>query len=119
MEPGPEPEVTDAARALHRTLVVSDLHTDSTLWHRNLSRRADRGHVDLPRLVDGNVALQVFTSVTKSPAGQNYEQNAADTRDNITLLALTQRWPMRTWDSLAERAIYQAEKVHRLAAEHP
>ena len=119
VEPGPEPQVTDAARTLHRTLVVGDLHTDSTLWQRDLSERADRGHVDLPRLVDGNVAVQVFTSVTKSPAGQNYEQNATDTRDNITLLALVQRWPTRTWDSLAERAIYQAEKVHRLAAKHP
>ena len=117
--PGPEPEVTEAARALHRSLVIGDLHTDSTLWQRDLGQRADRGHVDIPRLVDGNVALQVFTSVTKSPAGQNYEHNATDTRDNITLLALVQRWPVRTWNSLAERALYQAGKVHRLAADHP
>lgn len=119
VQPGAEPQVTDAARALHQTLLIGDLHTDSTLWHRDLRKAASRGHVDLPRLVDGNVALQVFTSVTKSPAGQNYEQNASDARDNITLLALAQRWPPATWGSLTERALYQAQKLHSIASSNP
>ena len=119
VQPADEPEVTDAARALHQTLLVGDLHTDSALWNRDLTRRSDQGHVDVPRLIEGNVALQVFTSVTKSPAGQNYEENDADARDNITMLALVQLWPMRTWRSLAERAIYQAEKINHIAEAQP
>ena len=36
--------------------------------------------------------------------------------DNITLLAVAQMWPIRTWGSLYERAVYQAEKLHGFEA---
>ena len=108
--------ISDAAKALHASLQVADLHADSILWQRDLLSRSDRGHVDLPRLQAGNVALQVFDSVTKSPAGQNYQSNATDTRDNITALALAQAWPPRTWRSLTERALYQARRLQSAAA---
>lgn len=111
--------ISPAAARLHEQLVVADLHTDSALWNRDLRMRSDRGHVDLPRLREGNVAIQAFTIVTKSPAGQNYVSNAADSRDNITLLALAQRWPMRTWNSLTERTLFQAGKVTDIAVAHP
>ncbi len=107
------------AEALHKTLAVADLHADSLLWKRDLLARSDRGHVDIPRLVDGNVALQVFTTVTKSPKGQNYATNSADAADNITLLALAQLWPPRTWQNLTERALYQAEKLYGFADRAP
>lgn len=106
------------AQALHKTLVIGDLHTDSTLWGRDLSQRSQYGHVDLPRLREGNVALQMFTTVTKSPRGQNYQQNNAEADDNITLLAVAQAWPTRTWGNLTERALYQAKRLHKLSAEH-
>ncbi len=108
--------VSDAARALHNSLVVGDLHADPLLWKRDLTKRGSWGQVDVPRLLEGGVALQVFTAVTKSPAGQNYEENAADAFDNITLLAFGQLWPIRTWGSIYERAIYQAEKLHGFEA---
>ncbi|GAA6161052.1 membrane dipeptidase [Ruegeria sp. HU-ET01832] len=108
--------VTDAAAALHESLIVGDLHADPLLWSRDLTERGTRGQVDIPRLIEGNVALQVFTAVTKSPAGQNYEANSADAFDNITLLAIGQLWPLRTWDSLMQRAVYQAEKLHQFEA---
>src|ERR1044071_7519828 len=57
--------VTPAAAALHATLDVADMHADSLLWKRDLLGRSDRGHVDLPRLIEGHYALQVFSSVTK------------------------------------------------------
>lgn len=104
--------VTPAAQALHETLIIGDWHADSLLWKRDLLERGSRGQVDIPRLIEGNVAVQVFTAVTKSPAGQNYEHNETDAMDNITLLAVGQLWPMRTWTSLYERALYQAEKLH-------
>ena len=108
--------VTNTAAALHDTLVVGDLHADPLLWSRDLTERGTRGQVDIPRLIEGNVAFQVFTAVTKSPAGQNYEENSAEAFDNITLLAISQLWPLRTWDSLKERAIYQADKLHKFEA---
>lgn len=104
---------SQTAKDLHDTLVIGDWHSDPLLWKRDLTQRGTRGHVDIPRLIEGNVAIQVFTAVTKSPAGQNYEENAADAFDNITLLAMGQLWPIRTWQSIYERAIYQAEKLHR------
>lgn len=111
--------VSPAAGALHEKLTVVDWHADSLLWNRDLTKRADRGQVDFPRLIEGNVAVQVFTAVTKSPSGQNYDRNSAQTSDNITKLAMGQLWPARTWGSLYERAIYQAERLHRYAAKDP
>ena len=111
--------ISEEARALHDSLVVGDLHTDSTLWARDLTDRADRGHVDLPRLREANVALQAFTFVTRSPKGQNYESNDADAPDNITLVALIQRWPLATWSSLTERALLQANKLAEIETNDP
>src|SRR6476646_4151549 len=58
---------SDRARAIHAELWVADLHADSLLWGRDLLRRGTRGQVDVPRLIEGNVALQVFAASTKSP----------------------------------------------------
>ena len=110
--------VSDRAKALHQTLTIVDLHSDTLLWKRNILDRADRGHMDLPRLEDGNVALQILASTTKSPKGQNYDANSGDT-DNITSLVIAQLQPVRTWNSLFERSLWHAEKLHRaVAASH-
>ena len=111
----PLPAVSERAQTLHGTLTVVDLHSDSMLWSRNFLDRADRGHMDLPRLEDGNVALQVLASTTKSPKGQNYDANSGDT-DNITSLVIAQLQPFRTWTSLLERSLWHAEKLHRAVA---
>ena len=111
--------VSGRARALHESLIVGDWHADTMLWSRDLSVENDYGHIDVPRLQKGNVGLQMFTTVTKSPSGLNYDKNSADARDNITTLALAQRWPVKTWFSLTERALHQASKLHRLAAQYP
>ena len=107
----PHVVITDAANALHRTLLVADMHADELLWGRDLLARADHGHVDLPRMSDGNVALQVFSVVTKTPRDMNYDQNTGET-DNITLLAMVQRWPLSSLRSLRARAIHQADRLH-------
>ena len=111
--------VSERARKLHETLFVADLHSDSMLWKRNFLERSDIGHMDLPRLDEGNVALQVFSATTKSPAGQNYDENETDARDNITLLAVLSFWPVKTWTSLYERAVHQLDKLKRFAADSP
>jgi len=68
----------------------------------------------VPRLIEGNVALEAFTVVTKSPRGLNNERND-DRSDMITALAIVERWPPRTWASLRERALYQARKLRDTA----
>ena len=108
--------VSEEARALHATLTIVDLHSDTLLWDRDLIERAERGHEDVPRMIDGNVALKVFSSVTKTPKGQNYEANSAET-DNITALAIAQLQPIRTWTSLLERSLYHGEKLDRAVAQ--
>jgi microsomal dipeptidase-like Zn-dependent dipeptidase len=102
---------SERAKALHKTLLVADLHADTLMWDRDLLQRGDWGHVDLPRLVEGNVAAQAFTVVTKTPRGMNIESNSGDT-DNITLLAMAERWPVSSWINLTERALYQARLLH-------
>lgn len=111
--------ISAEAQKVHEGLIIGDWHADSTLWERDLSKQADRGHGDLPRYLQGNVALQMFTTVTKSPSGQNYESNSDDAFDNITALAIAQGWPFAAWQNLTERALYQAGKLQQLALEHP
>ena len=106
--------VSPEAAALHKALFVADLHADSLLWSRHLARKGTWGHVDIPRLRAGNMAIQAFTAVTKSPKDQNIHENAADAPDKITQLVMAQRWPLRTWGSLRERALYQAARLQRL-----
>ncbi len=111
----PLPKVSAEAIALHKTLTIVDLHSDTLMWKRDMLDRADRGHMDLPRLQEGNVALQVFSSVSKTPKGQNYDANGSDS-DNITLLAVAQMQPARTWHSLLERSLWHGEKLDRATA---
>ena len=113
--PSELPDISQQARDLHATLFIADLHTDSMLWKRDFLERSDIGHVDLPRLQDGNVALQIFSATTKSPAGQNYDENSAEASDRITLLATLSLWPVRTWNSIYERAVFQLEKLYAFA----
>jgi membrane dipeptidase len=106
--------ITPAAQALQATLDVADMHADSLLWKRDLIERSDRGHIDLPRLIEGHYALQVFSSVTKSPKGQNYNSNGADS-DTITSLAIIDLQPPRTWNSLLQRSLWHAQKLKDFA----
>lgn len=112
--PTPYP-ASEPAKQLHQQLFIADLHDDVLLWERDLLKRYDFGHSDLPRMLEGHVGLQVFSTVTKTPRGINYERNSGDS-DNITLLAMAQRWPKETWSSLLQRALYQAHKLNTASA---
>ena len=111
------PPYRASARAaeLHRTLVVADLHADTLLWDRDLLARGRLGHVDVPRLIEGNTAVQAFTVVTKVPRGMNIDRNSGDS-DAVLPLVIAQWWPPRTWWSLKERALYQARRLDDAAA---
>ena len=102
------------AQALHRTLTMADLHGDSLLWGRNLLRRSSRGHIDLPRLIDGNVSIQAFTVVTTAPRKLNIFQNS-DSTDQVRNIAIFEGWPPRTWNSPKQRALYQAARLQKFS----
>lgn len=99
------------AAALYKKLWIADLHCDALLWQRDLTQKHNHGHVDIPRLIENNVALQVFTVVTSVPWGVNFEQNA-DKNNMVTAISIAQRCPMRTWTSLRERTLFQGRKLH-------
>jgi microsomal dipeptidase-like Zn-dependent dipeptidase len=104
------------ALEVHRPLTVVDLHADSLLWGRDLGRRAGYGHVDVPRLVEGGVALVGFAASTHVPRRANLERND-DRTDDVTLIAVSQRWPRATWRSRLARALHLAVRLREMAAD--
>ncbi len=113
-DPGPY-HVEPAVRELHQRLTIVDLHADSLLFGRDLLTWGARGHVDVPRLVAGNVAVQVFAAATKVPRHLNIERND-DRTDDITLVALGLGWPRATLRSRLARAEHLAARLHTFAA---
>ena len=95
---------------------IADLHCDELLWDRNLLKKINYGHVDVPRMQQANVAFQVFTIVSKVPAGINIEQND-DKSDQIALLSFAQLRPVSNWFSIKERALNQCRTLHEFANE--
>ncbi|MGB3005278.1 MAG: dipeptidase [Chitinophagaceae bacterium] len=93
---------------------IADLHCDELLWDRNLLKEHSYGHVDLPRMQKANMALQVFTVVSKTPKGINIEQNN-DKTDQVALLSFAQLRPMNTWFNITKRALNQCNELHRFA----
>lgn len=104
---------SERARALVRRTFNADFHADSLLWGRDLSVRSTRGHVDVPRLIDGNIGLQALTIFTKSPHGLNFNRNSADAFDDGAALMFVQLAPPATWTSLLQRALYAARRLDR------
>lgn len=90
-----------------------DLHADSLLWGRNLLRRGTQGQVDVPRLIEGNVALQVLAASTKTPRHFDPDRND-DRSDDVVLLAMAAGWPPRTWGSLLQRALFLASRADQV-----
>lgn len=108
--------VSEKAQVLFDDLdFVGDLHCDALLWDRNLLKRNKHGQVDIPRMVEGNVAMQAFTIVTKSPKGQNMQENTGES-DNITSLVIGQGRRINSWFSLYERAMDQCTALHDFSA---
>jgi microsomal dipeptidase-like Zn-dependent dipeptidase len=114
VEPVSLPEVTPTARALHASSTVVDLHADSLLFRRDLLRRSGVGHVDLPRLREGGVALQVFTTVTVVPLGADIDRTEAPGIDLLTL-ADWARLSRCAWRGPLCRALDQGERLQAFA----
>jgi len=110
VDPVPLPAISPRAQALHSTSFVADLHADSLLFGRNLLDRSDLGHVDLPRLQQGGVALQVFSVPTVVPYGLNIERNERGGLDLLTLAGIARLSPT-SWLGPTGRALYHAESL--------
>jgi len=88
------------------------MHADTLIWGRNFVEGDTRGHVDLPRMISGGVALQVFTIVTGVPRGFNMERTLAPqgiADDSIALVAFFQRWGLDSILSRKSRGEFQAK----------
>jgi microsomal dipeptidase-like Zn-dependent dipeptidase len=103
------PEVSERARALHFSSDVVDMHADSLLFGRDLLERSDVGHVDLPRLQEGGVAIQFLTLVTVSHAGTNADATDPDAFDMLTLMGIAQLNGFAVKSPLG-RALLQADR---------
>ena len=111
------------AHQFHQSLFVADLHADTLLWGRNLLERHERGHLDVPRMIEGNIALQAFTVFTKIPLPYHrwfstpwretfYSQHGPDV---ATILAMAQLGDERKRGSLKERALYYGQRFQEWA----
>ncbi len=104
--------VSAEAEALHRTLLVADMHADTLLWGRNLLLPSNAGDIDLPRMLVGNVGLQAFTVVSTVPRNLNIDRND-DSTDLLPYLGIAQGWPLKALVSPKERALYQAQRMQQ------
>lgn len=114
----PLPEFTPSQEVIdfHNSLTIVDWHADSLMWtYRDLTQRSSVGHVDLPRLQEGNIAIQGMGSVTKVPLFMSFDKNTNKT-DAISLVAFFQQWPLSALKSLTARAVLLAERLHELAS---
>ncbi len=114
LHPAQPGELPGDAAELHRELFVVDLHCDATLWSRDVLAEDTRGHVDIPRLIAGNVALQGFTAATRIPRSMNIDRTE-NKWDVLVPLTFFQGWPANTWNSPHARALYQAGLLHKAA----
>ena len=115
--PGPY-NIPDTVRTLHNSAFVADMHADSLLWKRDLRKRYTRGQVDLPRLKEGGVDLQIFGVVTKVPKPISFFSNS-DNTDSLPLLFLASWRSPTTWFNPKERALTQAKELTHLANTSP
>lgn len=126
------PAASDASApsdpAFHRGLFVADLHADTLLWNRDILFRSNFGHLDLPRLRDGSVSLQVFTVVTKDSLNRQIASGAnpplpttpthcvsGDDANFVSILNALELRPLDTWFDLEARALYQADRLNHFA----
>lgn len=111
--PVPLPTPSAEALRLHDASFVADLHADSLLWGRDLSQRSTLGQVDLPRLRDGGVDLQVFGGVTWVPLGVDVENTRRGVVDLLLLPGFLLS-PGMAFDDSFGRARRQAARLDAL-----
>jgi membrane dipeptidase len=102
--------LTPQASGLHRRLRVADLHCDAMMWRKDLTRRSTIGHLDFPRMRDGNCAVQLFLTVTEAPRQMSGDM-ITDNSDRLTLLGIFDQWPPAAILDQTARALYMGNKL--------
>lgn len=101
--------LSDEVRRFHKDCFIADLHADVCLWRRDLMRKNRRGHVDLPRLMEGNVALQFITIPTKLVISRRFPR--AFFRDLFFWGAFMSLQHPSTWFSTSARVRLQLQRL--------
>ncbi len=113
----PLPAISPEIRAAFQTMFVADLHADTLLWRKVVLNRTDRGHVDLPRMAEGNMALQVFTMVSRTPMFSRGPCLDGDRFDILNVLNMGQRRPISAWFDPVGRVRFQIDLFHTWEAD--
>lgn len=111
----PTQPVSAQADKLHKTLTICDLHSDALIWGRNLTKKNSLGQVDIPRLLEGNVALQIFSVPTLVPKKKSQWGTSRSGLDWLTVASVVGWWPINSWFSLFSRADYMSEELSSIA----
>jgi microsomal dipeptidase-like Zn-dependent dipeptidase len=120
------PLPTTEENAYNRQFMIIDLHADTLMWRRGLADRAPTvtengkakpiGQVDLQRMVEGNVGLQVLTMPTRVPTKNDALRcTDANGSDPAPLLAMAGGWSPAAWGSPYRRALEQAQRLEAAA----
>ena len=113
IDPGPYLVSQQAQEVYDNLDFIADLHCDALLWKRPMHERLERSHVDLVKMQEARVSLEVFTVVSKAPHNLNFDSND-DNSDDITKLCITQARPIRSWFGLKHRVGMQSAQLHQL-----
>lgn len=105
---------SEAELVFNRLDFIADLHCDALLWKRNLNKENDFGHVDIPKLIKGNVALQAFTIVSKVPYGINFQSNKTSS-DMLQIHSFAVGRNPKTWFSPKARVLSQCKELQKFA----
>lgn len=114
LDPVALPTISERARSIHASSFVADLHADSLLFERNLLVRGRLGHVDLPRLREGGVALEVFGLPTTVYFGTNIDRTRSEGLDALTVAGIARLSPT-AWQGPTARALRHALRMDGFA----
>ena len=134
--------MSDDVAALHMNFTsVVNLRANSLLSSLDFrNRQSDsctfwsctRSHLDVPRLLEGNVGITVMGAVTKLPYTVNQDEECGNTRilcapsitrnllinslEMMSFLSFVSGWNWRSWMSPFRRALHQAEKLFEIVS---
>ncbi|MFQ5634530.1 MAG: dipeptidase [Gammaproteobacteria bacterium] len=109
----PPYEISAAARELHDTLLIADMHVDSAVHLVDFSRPQDIGHVGADRLEAGGMSLMTLSLPTEVTVDKWRIVNG------MAIGSVVNGQPFATWFSNFSRGNYFREHIERVVAGNP